>query len=153
MVKHCHLVLMSAMVLDRVGFCPLCFSSLYGRPSKKLKCNTGCVLRSHTVNHMLYVDVLSVFSPCSGGLQQLLNICNEYGRQMDVTFNPQKSVRMILRNQKSKMVHSHMLYWEKSTLRKYRSSGPCGAVAWFAFNVLLRLSYNCFHVPFYNRIL
>jgi len=61
--------------------------------SMELKgCRTGCLLED-----MLYADDLVIMSPSSGGLQQLLGICSQYGLMFDIKFNSMKSVVMIVR--------------------------------------------------------
>ena len=60
-------------------------------------CKTGCMVGERLVNHLMYADDLVIMSPCSAGLQQLLNVCSEYGLQYDIMFNPKKSVVMIMK--------------------------------------------------------
>ncbi len=50
------------------------------------------------VGVMGYADDLVIFSPYSGGLQILLNICSEYGIEVDVKYNAIKSIVMIIRS-------------------------------------------------------
>ena len=54
------------------------------------------------LNHIMYADDLVVFSPYSAGLQQLLNVCSEYGVVHDMKFNADKSVVMICRTKEDK---------------------------------------------------
>lgn len=65
-------------------------------------CNTGCMIGNTLVNHIMYADDLVVFSPCSAGLQQLLNVCSEYGVVHDMKFNTDKSVVVICRTKEDK---------------------------------------------------
>ncbi len=51
------------------------------------------------VNYIMYADDLVVFSPSSAGLQQLLNLCSDYGLEHDILYNPDKSVVMICRTE------------------------------------------------------
>lgn len=60
-------------------------------------CRTGCVVGDRIVNHLMYADDLVIFSPCTAGLQQLLNICSEYATMYDIKYNSKKSVIMIVR--------------------------------------------------------
>ena len=39
------------------------------------------------INHMLYADDICIVFLSSSGLQQLLNICNDYCELQDLTFN------------------------------------------------------------------
>jgi hypothetical protein len=47
-------------------------------------CNTGCVIGSENVNHVMYADDLVIFSPCEEGLLDLLHICEEFGISHDL---------------------------------------------------------------------
>lgn len=47
-------------------------------------CKTGCMIGNILVNHIMYADDLVVFNPSSAGLQQLLNMCSEYGLEDDI---------------------------------------------------------------------
>ena len=44
------------------------------------------------INHMLYADDICIVSLSSSGLQQLLNICNDYCELQDLTFNAKQSM-------------------------------------------------------------
>lgn len=46
------------------------------------------------INHLIYADDICIISQSSAGLQQLLNICTEFGNQHDLSFNITKSVCM-----------------------------------------------------------
>lgn len=64
--------------------------------SKRLEeCRAGCVVGERLINHLLYVDDLVIMSPYSAGLQQLLKVCSDYGKWLDVKFNSKKSGAMI----------------------------------------------------------
>lgn len=57
-------------------------------------CTTGCMIGNSLVNHIMYADDLVVLSPCSAGLQQLLNVCSEYGVHVhDMKLNADKRTR------------------------------------------------------------
>ncbi len=43
----------------------------------------------------MYADGLVVFSPSSAGLQQLLNLCSDFGLEHDILYNLNKRVVMI----------------------------------------------------------
>ena len=66
------------------------------------RCRTGCMVGERLVNHLMYADDLVIMSPCSAGLQQLLNICSEYGLMCDIKFNPKKSVVMIMKTKEDR---------------------------------------------------
>ena len=60
-------------------------------------CCVSCSNGSALYNHLMYADNLVIFSPCSRGLQQLLDVCSQYGVSHDVKYNTQKSVVTIIR--------------------------------------------------------
>ena len=60
-------------------------------------CSTGCMRSDSLVNHFMYADDLALLSPSTGGFQQLLNICANYGVDFDVKYNAKKIVVMVCR--------------------------------------------------------
>ena len=58
-------------------------------------CSTGCMRSDSLVNHFMYADDLALLSLSTGGFQQLLNICTNYG--VDFEYNAKKSVVMVCR--------------------------------------------------------
>ena len=62
------------------------------------KCNVGCTLNGHLINHIMYTDDLVLISPSSAGLSQLLNECEQFGTRYDVKYNAKKSEVMIYRS-------------------------------------------------------
>ncbi len=62
---------------------PILFNLYMDELSERLNvCKTGCMIGNTLVNHIMYADDLVVFSPSSAGLQQLLNLCSDYGLNM-----------------------------------------------------------------------
>lgn len=43
-------------------------------------CNTGCLVGNSVINHLMYADDLVIFSPYNAGLQQLMKVCSQYGK-------------------------------------------------------------------------
>ncbi len=39
----------------------------------------------------MYADDLVILCPCSAGLQQLLKVCSQYGKDYDIKFNAKKT--------------------------------------------------------------
>ena len=80
---------MFPVVSVKAVFCLHYFFNLYmDRLSVILsKTKVGCVLGKIIVNHLAYADDLVILSPSAKGLQQLLNICSEYGEEHDIMFN------------------------------------------------------------------
>ena len=78
---------------------PFLFNLYMDDLSRELNlCNTGCVIGSTVVNHLMYADDLVTFSPCSAGLQQLLRICSQYGTDFNIKYNAKKSSILIVRS-------------------------------------------------------
>ena len=74
------------MVLDKGGYYPL------------NKCNFGCNINGHLINHIMYADDLVLISPSSAGLSQLLHECENLGTRLDLKCNAKKSAVMIYRS-------------------------------------------------------
>lgn len=70
------------------------------------KCNTGCILGSMSVNHLMYADDLVLMSPSVTGLQDLIGVCEQFGAEHDILYNPKKSAILIFRNMFMKNVAS-----------------------------------------------
>ena len=62
------------------------------------KCNVGCNLNGHLINHIMYADDLVLISPSSAGLSQLLHECEKFGTRHDLKYNTKKSAVMIYRS-------------------------------------------------------
>lgn len=88
----------------RVGYCPpLLFNIYMDNLSVQLNnCKTECAVGGSVINHLMYVDDLVVFCPYSAGLQQLLNICSQYGFENDIKYNTMKSYILIVRTKDAK---------------------------------------------------
>ena len=54
--------------------------------------NVGCYIDGQCMNHLMYADDIFILAPTAIAMQQLLDICNDYGVANDITFNPLKSV-------------------------------------------------------------
>lgn len=84
---------------------PVLFNVYIDELSSQLnRCKTGCVIGTTVVNHLMYADDLVLISPYSAGMQQLLKICSEFGKDHDVLYNPTKSSLMIVRSKEYKNV-------------------------------------------------
>ena len=69
---------------------------------ESLKC--GLSFGNGKINHIMYADDVVLFAPSSGGLQQLINICEEFGIEADIRYNEQKTVCMNI--SKSRFLYS-----------------------------------------------
>jgi len=61
----------------------------------------GCTVGNMVVNHLIFADIC-VFSPSIGGLQCLLNICDDYAAKHKITFNCNKTIGIIFGPKKYK---------------------------------------------------
>lgn len=78
---------------------PVLFNLYMDELSRRLN---GCMIGGILVNHLMYADDLVTFSPSSAGLQQLLNVCSDYGLQFDIEYNSSKSAVLICRTKQDK---------------------------------------------------
>ena len=62
------------------------------------KCNTGCVIRSTTINHLMYADDLVILSPSVSRLSELMQVCGLYGLNHDIKYNFKKSAVLIFKS-------------------------------------------------------
>ena len=62
------------------------------------KISAGFYSGNAVINHLMYADDLVVFAPSAKGLQQLLNICDVFGKNNDIIYNCNKSKLMIFGN-------------------------------------------------------
>ena len=62
----------------------------------------GCKLGSVLINHLFYADDICLFSPSRKGLQLMLNVCYNYGLELDITFNKTKCKIMIFKSKSYK---------------------------------------------------
>uniref|UniRef100_A0A3P9KQQ7 Reverse transcriptase domain-containing protein n=1 Tax=Oryzias latipes TaxID=8090 RepID=A0A3P9KQQ7_ORYLA len=84
-------------------------------------CKTGCVVGCQTFNHLMYADDLVIFSPYSAGLQTLLKVCSDYGKDFDIKYNPSKSKVMIVRTKDDRNVNFPVLKLCGTTLEQTSS--------------------------------
>ena len=84
---------------------PFLFNIYMDGLSDKLNaCRTGCRVGNLLVNHLMYADDLVILSPYSAGLQQLLNVCSQYGAAYDIQYNAKKSKIMIVRTREDRQL-------------------------------------------------
>ena len=62
------------------------------------KCNTGCVICSTTINHLMYADDLVILSPSVSRLSELMQVCGLYGLNHDIKYNSKKSAVLIFKS-------------------------------------------------------
>ena len=61
-------------------------------------CNVGTC-----VNHLFYADNLCLLAPTAMGLQQMKNICYDYGAEHDIVFNAKKSYCVVFKPKRYKL--------------------------------------------------
>ena len=55
----------------------------------------GCRIFQHFVGELSYADVITLLSTSLKGLQYMMNICEEYGKEFHVTFNDTNTTGMV----------------------------------------------------------
>ena len=67
--------------------------SLYVEPliNDIIKSNLGCHVGSNAANILIYADDILILAPTIKSLKKLINICENYGKEYEVNFNPNKS--------------------------------------------------------------
>ena len=64
---------------------PYLFNVYVDELSEELnKCNVGCNLNRHLINHIMYADDLVLIPTSSAGLSQLLHECETFGTRHDI---------------------------------------------------------------------
>jgi hypothetical protein len=71
---------------------PILFCCYLDKLIEKLQLNgTGCWIGDHFLGSLAYADDLTILSPTAKGLQEQLAICEQYGAEYGMTYNPVKS--------------------------------------------------------------
>ena len=55
----------------------------------------GCYINDECINHIMYADDICLMALTGTAMQNLLNVCLEYGDANDILFNPLKSVCIV----------------------------------------------------------
>ena len=58
------------------------------------------------INNVAYADDMSLLSPSPKGLQKLIDICEEYGKNYNIMFNPKKGMCMCFTGKTMKIDHT-----------------------------------------------
>ena len=75
---------------------PIWFAVYYDELIAKLASSGyGCRISQHFVGALSYADDITLLSPSLQGLQYMVNICEEYGKEFHVTFNDKKTTGMV----------------------------------------------------------
>ena len=63
--------------------------------SKELnKLKVGCIVNGVIANHLIYADDMVLMAPSPCALQELLHVCEYYGKLNVIKYNPKKTVCM-----------------------------------------------------------
>ena len=63
-------------------------------------CGAGCTIGNNYFGALSYADDLAILSPTIKGLQVMLNVCETFGKEFGVTYNPSKSVALHITKQR-----------------------------------------------------
>ena len=84
---------------------PFLFNIYVNFKSKRLNVTKiGCVLGNSILNNIFYADDLVLISPSLKGLQKLMNICYDYGTDIDILFNETITKYDIFKSKKDNFV-------------------------------------------------
>ena len=59
--------------------------------------NIGCMIGKQLLNHLFFADDLVIIAPSHKALQRLVNICYQIGVALDIKFNENKTMCMVIR--------------------------------------------------------
>ena len=83
---------------------PLLYSVYADELIKRLACsNYGCNIGHEYAGVLCYADDTVLISPTIYGLQQMVNICTEYGEEYDMKYNEKKTVCICFSRHKSQV--------------------------------------------------
>ena len=71
-------------------------------------CKVGCIVGKLICNHLMYADDIVLFAPSVKGLQKLIRVCEKYGIDYDITYNPQKSAILVVAPKGAKSNNSYV---------------------------------------------
>ena len=77
------------------------------------KSGVGCHVIGHFVAAIMYADDLALIAPTRSALQKLLDICQDYGTEWCITYNPSKTMAMLF----GKPVTPGQLYLNGSSIK------------------------------------
>ena len=76
---------------------PLLFNLYMDELSSNLNgCKVGCYVGKFICNHLMYADDIVLMAPSVKGLQRLINVCEKYGVDYDILYNPTKSAILVV---------------------------------------------------------
>lgn len=81
---------------------------------------TGFMLGITLINHLIHAGDLVVFHPSSAGLQELLNVCTEYGVLYDIMYYAVKSTILTCRTKQDKQLNFLVFKLSDNTLEFHK---------------------------------
>ena len=67
-----------------------------------IKLGIGCNVGVY-INHLFYADDLCILAPTAMALQQIVNVCYDYGSNHDIVFNAKKSLCVVFKPKRFKL--------------------------------------------------
>ena len=71
------------------------------------KLQIGCLYADTLINHLMYVDDHCIFFSSVVGLRKLTDCCAKYGELFNITYNANKSYRMVTDSKPQDMKNIH----------------------------------------------
>ena len=78
--------------------------------------DAGCFINGKSLNHLFYADDSVLMAPSAEALQMLLDECDKYAKQTELTYNTKKTVCMLVRPKWLKDLKSPHITLNGSTL-------------------------------------
>ena len=63
----------------------------------------GCYINDKCINHIMYADDICIMAHTATAMQNLLDVCHNYGAANDILFNPLKSVCIVYKPKNYKL--------------------------------------------------
>ena len=110
-IKWCNILSQSFTVRNGVRQGGILSSFLFNVYVDELSCklstqSSGCFIEQTCFNHLFYADDTVLLSPSPSGLQKLINVCTNYGKNHEILYNARKTVCMAFR---PKIILKHRL--------------------------------------------
>lgn len=78
---------------------------------------SGCAINGNSANHLMYADDSILLAPSPQALQDLLDICENYARKCDITYNEEKTVCMCVKPSKYRNIFVPNVYLNQLPLK------------------------------------
>jgi hypothetical protein len=120
-VKWCNIFSMPFKVSNGVrqgsNLSPVLFNVYLNELSILLnQTKVGCLFENVVFNHMFYADDVTLMAPSASALQNLINVCTEYGEIYDITYNTRKTVCMAFLPKYLKNYKKPQMYFKTKVL-------------------------------------